>query len=252
MRPPDPCGSGPTSPALSGRLSIMQRGRLGQLDDNCRRGQGLDQPGRVAVPGRAGRPPAARGRPWARPGPVDLEQHEGLPRERAAAACSCARTCRPRSGRSCEQRACRRGSFLTHCVGVSSWEKKLSVQHGACGGAGPGLQSRCRGLHAVLAPRSAPTRWGGVGGSEARAHDNDRPHPTTLAPVGRPRAQQEREKRALRASGFIANTACIHTPTTRHTMGTLRGTRLPSGRARTREPHMLPDPPPLAEPRYEA
>lgn len=41
-------------------------------------------------------------------------------------------------------------------------------------------------------------------------------------------------------------------PTTRHTMGPLRGTRLPSGRARTREPHTSPDPPPLAEPRYEA
>ena len=44
----------------------------------------------------------------------------------------------------------------------------------------------------------------------------------------------------------------VHTPTTRHTMGPLRGTRLPSGRARTREPHTSPDPPPLAEPRYEA
>ena len=139
-KPPGPGGPGPTSPALSGRLSIMQRGRLGQLDDNCRRGQGLGQPGRVAVPGRAGRPPAALGRPRARPAPVDLEQHEGLPRQRAAAGCSCARTCRPRSGRSCEQRACRRGSFLTHCVGVSSWEKNLSVEdlwtglywHGIC------------------------------------------------------------------------------------------------------------------------
>ena len=52
-KPPGPGGQGPTSPALSGRLSIMQRGRLGRLNDNCRRRQGLDQPGRVAVPGRA-------------------------------------------------------------------------------------------------------------------------------------------------------------------------------------------------------
>ena len=85
-KPPGPGGPGPTSPALSGRLSIMQRGRLGQLDDNCRRRQGLGQPGRVAVPGRAGRPPAAQGRPRARPGRLDLELGEGLPRERAAAA----------------------------------------------------------------------------------------------------------------------------------------------------------------------
>ena len=119
-KPPGPGGPGPTSPALSGRLSIMQRGRLGRLNDNCRRRQGLDQPGRVAVPGRAGRPPAALGRPRARPAPVNLEQDEGLARERAAAANSCARTCRPRSGRSCEQRVCRRGLSPTDCVGVRS------------------------------------------------------------------------------------------------------------------------------------
>ena len=119
-KPPGPGGPGPTSPALSGRLSIMQRGRLGQLDDNCRRRQGLGQPGRVAVPGRAGRPPAAGGGPRARPARLDLELDEGLPREQAAATCSCARTCRPRSGRSCEQRACRRGLSPTDCVGVRS------------------------------------------------------------------------------------------------------------------------------------
>ena len=37
-----------------------------------------------------------------------------------------------------------------------------------------------------------------------------------------------------------------------HTMGPLRGTRLPSGRARMREPHTSRTPLPPAEPRYEA
>ena len=83
--PPHAGGSAPTGPGFCGRVLPSCRSPRGHAGARARHEQRLGRRGREDVLGRAGRAPAARGRPRPQPARLDLEQDDGLPRELAAA-----------------------------------------------------------------------------------------------------------------------------------------------------------------------